>query len=405
MMDGKILDGITVLDLTQWVTGGFATLMLANQGADVIKVERPEVGDDIRHSGPPFIEGESPYYWTVSYGKKSIELDLKSDRGREIIYDIAEDADVVIENFRPGKVADLGVDYESIKAVNENIVYCSISAFGQEGPLSNRAGYDLLIQGMSGIMSVTGPEGGHPVKVGVALTDLITGMWAGFGVTMGLLKRERTGEGEYLELGMLDAAIPWLTKQAGKIFAGMETERMGTRDPLHAPYQTFEAEDGYINIACGNQQNFELLCEAIDRKDLVESERFASNPDRVEHMDELEEELERTFTTRPVDHWVELLADEYGLPAGPLQDIEEAMNHRQVQHRDIIQQMDHPTAGPQPVIDHPIKYEEADHGFDSHAPLLGQHTRDVLRSHGYDDDEIDRLLSDGVVSETGLQDE
>jgi succinate--hydroxymethylglutarate CoA-transferase len=272
----KIFDGITVLDLSTFVTGGFATMMLANQGAEIIKVERPNIGDDNRHSGPPFVEGaapegtgriaaehgESPYFWSVNYDKKSIELDLKTESGREALYDLAAEADVFVENYRPGTTKRLGIAYKDIHEYNEDIVYCSISAFGETGPWSERPGYDLLVQGLSGLMGVTGPEEGELAKVGLPVTDLITAMWAAFGIVIALYKRERLGEGEHIELGMLDATIPWLTKQAGKSFAGETPSRMGTKDPVLAPYQAYPTADGYLNVACGNQKLWRELCDA-----------------------------------------------------------------------------------------------------------------------------------------------
>ena len=408
---GRMLDGITVVDLTTFVTGGFATLMLANQGAEVIKVERPGVGDDNRYSGPPFVStegyegpgrsaaegGESPYFWTINYGKKSIELDLKSDEGVEALYDLASEADIFIENFRPGTAERLDVDYDSIRQHNDDVIYCSISAFGETGPWSKRPGYDLLVQGTSGIMSVTGHPDRPPAKVGLPQTDLITAMWAAFGITNALYRRERTGEGERIELGMLDAAIPWLTKQAGKAFVGEEPERMGTKDPVLAPYQTFPTEDGYINIACGNQRLYEGLCEAVDRPDLATDERFESNSARVGHMDELESELSEVFETAPTEEWVDLLADEHGIPAGPVYTVNEALSNEQVEARGVVTEMEHPAAGEIPVIEHPLNYNSADSGFDDAPPLLGEDTVDVLRGLGYDDERIDSLVERGVI--------
>jgi len=403
-MSDKILNEVRVLDTTQWVTGGFATLMLANQGAEVIKVERPKHGDDIRHSGPPFIEDESPYYWTVNYGKKSIELDLKSERGKGVMYDLAEDCDVFVENFRPGKIAELGFGYDVLSDLNDEQVYCSISAFGETGPWSSQPGYDLLLQGMSGIMDVTGNEDGGPVKVGVAITDIVTGMWAAYSIVNALYRREQTGQGEYVELAMLDSMIPLLTKQAGKVFAGGESSRMGTRDPMHAPYQAFEALDGYINIACGNQTSWERLCEALDMQDLLDDERFMTNPDRVKHMDALEAELEETLGNYTVNELVELIADEHGVPAGPQLTVAEALEHEQVRSRGTIHIEDHTTAGEQPVIDHPMKYLHSKSGFDEHASVLGEHSREILLRLGYTDDEIKQLMDEEVVCASGLDD-
>lgn len=408
---GYILSDITVVDLTTFVTGGFATLMLANQGADVIKVERPDVGDSIRHSGPPFVEpdgdpehgkvaaeeGESPYFWTVNYDKRSIELDLKTEEGLEVLYDLVETADVVVENFRPGTAEDLGVGYEQLSERNEELIYCSISAFGDSGPWSPRPGYDLLIQGMSGMMSVTGEEDGPPVKVGLPQTDLITAMWASFGISCALYRRERTGKGEHIELGMLDATLPWLTKQAGKVFVGEEPERMGTRDPVLAPYQGYPTADGHLNVACGNQKLFEELCEALDREDLLEDPRFASNGARVDNMDALEEELSGEFEQKTTDQWVEELAEERELPVGPIHSVSEALSNEQTDARGSVSSMEHPIVEEIPVIEHPINFSESESGFESSPPLLGEDTEAVLEELGYDSDQLKHLQQIGAT--------
>ena len=408
----KILDGITVVDLTTFVTGGFATLMLANQGAEVIKVERPELGDDNRHSGPPFVEpnpdydgpgrtadanGESPYFWTINYDKLSVEFNLKTDSGLQALYDLIEEADVVVENFRPGTAERLGVGYDDVREVNDDIVYCSISAFGETGPWSRRPGYDLLVQGTSGIMSVTGPEDGDPVKVGLPQTDLITAMWAAFGIVGSLFRRELTGEGDRIEIGMHDAALPWLTKQAGKAFVGEETKRMGTKDPVLAPYQAYPTADGYLNVGCANQKLWSELCEAIDRPDLIDDDRFASNPDRVANMDALEAELSAVFRERPTEEWVDLLAEDHGLPVGPVYDVATALDNEQTEARGVIRELEHPALGTVPVVEHPLNYEHATAGFEEAPPLLGEDTEAILDGLGYDEGDIDRLREEGAI--------
>ena len=402
-MSDRILDGVRVLDLTTFVTGGFATLMLANQGAEVVKVERPDAGDDNRHSGPPFVDGESPYFWTVNYGKRSVELNLQAEEGREALYDLVEKADVFVQNYRPGTAERLDVDYDSIREHNEDIVYCAISAFGQTGPWSQRPGYDLLVQGMSGIMSVTGEADGRPVKVGLPQTDLITGMWAGFGIVNALYKRERTGEGEYIDLGMLDATLPWLTKQAGKVFAGEEPQRMGTKDPVLAPYQTYETADGHINVACLNQKLWRAFCEAIDRPDLREDDRFETNADRVEHMDALEAEIEAELTEKTTDEWMEILVEDAGVPAGPVQSVEEALHNEQTEARGVVSEVADETEDGEtrtiPVIEHPLNYANSDSGFESPPPRLGEDNRALFREIGYSDEEIERLADEGVFGE------
>lgn len=409
----RILDDIVVIDLTTFVTGGFATMMLANQGAEVIKVERPGVGDDSRYSGPPFVpvdshdgpgktaaaEGESPYFWTVNYGKQSIELNLKKEAGLQALRDLVAEADVVVENFRPGTAERLGVDYESLSAHNDDLVYCSISAFGETGPWSDRPGYDLLAQGMSGIMSVTGHPDRPPAKVGLPQTDLITAMWAAFGIVTSLYNRERTGTGERVELGMLDAAIPWLTKQAGKSFVDEKPERMGTKDPVLAPYQTYPTADGYLNVACGNQKLWEEFCDAIDRPDFADDGRFGTNADRVTNMDELEAELSSVLEAKGTDEWIELLAEEKGLPVGPVFEVDEALDNEQVRARGVVDSIEHPAVGEIPVIEHPLNYDEAESGFEDAPPLLGEDTAKVLRAAGYDEARIDELIEDGVIPE------
>jgi crotonobetainyl-CoA:carnitine CoA-transferase CaiB-like acyl-CoA transferase len=393
----QLLDGITVVDLSTFVTGGFCSLMLANQGADVIKIERPGAGDDIRHSGPPFVDGESPYYWTVNYGKRSVELDLKSEAGLAALYDLAASADVFIQNFRPGTAERIGVGYDDIYDRNESIVYCDISAFGDSGPWSERPGYDLLVQGLSGIMSVTGEPDGKPVKVGLPETDLITAMWAAFGIMGGLYRRSGTGEGEYVEIGMLDAVLPWLTKQAGTVFAGGTPERMGTKDPVLAPYQTFETADGYINVACLNQRLWGRFCKAIDREDLRDDDRFAANADRVEHMDALEAELGATLAKRGTDEWMTTLVDA-GVPAAPVQDVEDALYNEQTEARGMVGRVEG-DGREMPVIEHPLNFAGVASGFDSPAPTLGEHNREVFRELGYDEADIDAMADAGAFGE------
>jgi crotonobetainyl-CoA:carnitine CoA-transferase CaiB-like acyl-CoA transferase len=394
MAEERLLDGITVVDLSTFVTGGFCSLMLANQGAEVIKVERPGAGDDIRHSGPPFVDGESPYYWSVNYDKRSVELDLKSEAGLAALYDLVEAADVFVQNFRPGTGERLGVGYDDLRERNAGLVYCDISAFGATGPWSERPGYDLLVQGLSGIMSVTGEADGDPVKVGLPQTDLITAMWAAFGVVGALYRRERTGEGEYVELGMLDATLPWLTKQAGKVFAGEEPGRMGTKDPVLAPYQTLPTADGYLNVACLNQRLWRDLCETVARPDLVEDPRFETNADRVENMDALEAELEAALSERTTDEWMDAFV-EAGVPAAPVHDVEQALYNEQTEARDVMQTVEE-DGREIPVVEHPLNFEGVESGFRSAPPRLGEDTRAVFRELGYDDAKLDRMEREGA---------
>lgn len=373
--------------------------MLANQGAEVIKIERPDMGDDNRKSGPPFIGGESPYFWTVNYDKKSVELDLTTEAGKSVFYELVESSDVLIQNYRPGTAAKLDVDYDTVREYNEELIYLAISAFGQTGPWQERPGYDLLVQGMSGIMSVTGEPNHQPVKVGLPMTDLITAMWAAFGVMNGIYRRTQTGEGEYIDLGMLDAALPWLTKQAGKVFAGESPERMGTKDPVLAPYQTYETSDGFINVACLNQKLWIDFSKAIGRPDLIEDPRFERNADRVKNMELLEREIETELQSRTTEEWMEILAEDAGIPAGPVFDVEEALSSDQIEARGVVQEMDHPEHGSIPVIEHPLNYANADSGFETPPPSLGENTREMLREIGYTDEEIADFARQGVFGD------
>jgi crotonobetainyl-CoA:carnitine CoA-transferase CaiB-like acyl-CoA transferase len=397
-MGERIFEDLLVVDLTTFVTGGFATLMLANQGADVVKVERPGVGDDNRHAGPPFIDGESPYFWTVNYDKRSVELDLKSDAGLAALYDLASEADVFVQNFRPGTAERLGVDEDTIREHSEDVVYCAISAFGQTGPWRKRPGYDLLVQGLSGVMSVTGEADGPPVKVGLPMTDLVTAMWAAFGIAAALYRRERTGEGEYVDLGMLDATLPWLTKQAGTVFAGETPERMGTRDPVLAPYQTFPTADGHINVACLNDGLWMDLCAALDRPDLAADERFETNAGRVDHMDALEAELADTLAERTTGEWMTVLVDDAGVPAAPVYDVEQALENEQSRARGAVTEL---SDGDReiPVVEHPLNFARAESGFETPPPALGEDTRDVFRELGYGEDDLEEMADEGAFGE------
>jgi crotonobetainyl-CoA:carnitine CoA-transferase CaiB-like acyl-CoA transferase len=396
-MTGRPLDGVTVIDASTYVSASFGTMMLANLGADVVKIEPPDRGDPARGAGPPFVGGESPYFMTVNYGKESVELDLKDEDGKRILYDLVADADAFVENFRPGTAERLGIDDETLREHNEDLVYCSVSAFGESGPWRDRPGYDLLLQGMTGVMSVTGETDGPPAKAGIALTDHITGAWTAFGVLAALFNREATGEGDRIELAMYDGVLPWLTKQAGKALAGEEPVRMGSKDPVIAPYQSFQAADGYLNVAIGSEKLWTEFCEALGREDLLDDPRFRKNRNRVQHVDELEAELEATFRERAVDEWVADLMDDHGLPVGPVNPVSEALDNDHVEARDLLRDLDHPSVDEFPVVEQPLRFERANAGFEKHAPVLGETTVERLMDLGYTDDEIVALGERGVV--------
>ncbi len=397
MSSEKPLAGIQVVDVSTFVTGGFCSLMLAHLGADVLKVEPPGKGDVLRLSGPPFIEGESRYFLSCNSGKRSITLNLKTDEGKEILYKLAAKADVFLENFRPGTAARLGIAYDEIKKINKTIIYCSISGFGQTGPYRDKPAYDPLIQSLSGVMSITGEEGRPPVKVAVPLSDLTAAMWGGYGITAALLKREKTGQGDYLDVAMLDGILPWLTKHAGLYFGGEDPQRMGTKDPVIVPYQVVETSDGYLNLAIGNDKLFHTFCIALGREDLANDERFLTNKGRVEHRDALEPVLESTFKQKTTQEWVALLVNEHQLPVSPVLSVGDALNHPQTQARGSVLKMDHPVSGEIDVINLPLKYQKSESGFETPPPTLGQHTDDVLTSLGYDAAQIEAFRRQSVI--------
>jgi len=396
-MSDKPLSGVQVLDLSTFVTGGFCSLMLAHLGAAVLKVEPLEQGDPLRKSGPPFFSGESGYFLSVNSGKRSLTLNLKTEQGRAILYRLAERADVFLENFRPGTAARLKAAYEDIHRINPRIVYCSISGFGQTGPYRDKPAYDPLIQALSGVMSITGEPQRPPVKVGVPLSDLSAAMWGAYGIAAALLRRERTGVGDYLDVAMLDGVLPWLTKQAGVYFSGEEPQRLGTKDPVIAPYQVVKTLDGYVNLAIGNDKLFEIFCRALGREELAHDARFQTNRGRVEHRAALDPLLEGIFKTRTTQAWVGLLAEEHQLPVSAVLSVGQALTHPQTQARGCVLQMEHPRCGPIRVIDLPLKYRQAHSGFDRPPPTLGQHTEEVLAQLGYGAAEIEALRRERVV--------
>lgn len=393
----KPLAGIRVLDVSTFVTGGFCSLMLAHLGADVLKVEPPGKGDALRLSGPPFFEGESGYFLSVNSGKRSMTLNLKTEQGRKIIYKLAKQSDVFLENFRPGTAARLGVAYGDIKQANDQIVYCSISGFGQTGPYRDKPAYDPLIQALSGIMSITGEADRQPVKIGVPISDLTAAMWGAYGLTAALLRREKTGQGDYLDIAMLDGVLPWLTKQAGVYFSGEEPQRLGTKDPVIAPYQVVKTKDSYLNLAIGNDKLFQTFCRALGHPDLAADERFQTNKGRVEHRAALDPILEEIFAAKTTSEWVKLLVEEHHVPVSPVLNVGDALNHPQTQARGTVLEMAHPVCGTIQVINLPLKYQNADSGFVSPPPTLGQDTETVLKSLGYSAPQMGTLRKDNII--------
>jgi len=383
------LSGLRVLDLSRVLAGPWASQLLADLGADVVKVERPGAGDDTRAWGPPWLDdidgkptGESAYYLSANRNKRSVTIDMAQADGQALIRQLAGKADIVIENFKVGGLARYGLDYASLSAINPRLIYCSITGFGQTGPYAARAGYDFLIQGMGGLMSLTGrPDGSPgegPMKVGVALTDVMTGLYSTVAVLAALAHRERSGRGQHIDLALLDVQIASLANQAANYLVGGDVpRRMGNAHPNIVPYQDFPTADGYMIIAVGNDSQFASLCEAIDRPQWARDARFRTNPQRVKHRDELVESLRGITLTRATAQWVSML-EARGVPCGPINRMDQVFADPQVQARAMRLEMSHPVAGKVPFVANPIRMSETPVQYRHAPPTLGEHTEAVL---------------------------
>lgn len=376
------LSHVRVLELSRVLAGPWAAQTLADLGADVIKVERPGAGDDTRAWGPPWAGEQSAYFLSTNRGKRSITIDFEQPEGQALVRKLAAEVDVVIENFKVGGLVKYGLDYESLKAVNPGLVYCSITGFGQDGPYAKRAGYDFMIQGMGGLMSITGqPDtepGGGPVKVGVAVTDVFTGLYATVGVLGALAHRDRTGEGQWVNLALLDVQVAVLANQAmNHLVGGKAPQRLGNAHPNIVPYQAFATLDGHIILAVGNDGQFAKFCQVAGRPELAQDERYATNPARVAHRKELVAILELLLEQRTSRDWLGAL-EAVGVPCGPINDIAQVFADPHVQARNIHQDLPHPEAGTVPTVASPIRYSATPIEHTVAPPTLGQHTDAVL---------------------------
>jgi crotonobetainyl-CoA:carnitine CoA-transferase CaiB-like acyl-CoA transferase len=374
----KPLDGVKVLDLTRVLAGPYCTMLLADMGADVVKVERPGAGDDTRGYGPPFLNGESAYFLSINRNKRSLTLNLKHPEALKLLGGLITTTDVVVENFRPGTMEEFGFGYESAKALNPRLVYCSISGFGHTGPKSEFPGYDLIIQGEGGTASLTGSPDGPPYKVGTSQADIIAGMMGFQGILLALLARQQTGRGQKIDLGMLDCQVALLTYQAGIYFAtGQSPTRMGNQHPTITPYETYRCQDGYINLACGNDGMWRTFCRAIEQTSWSEDARFRSNADRVQHRKQLSALIEPVLLQKTTQEWIDIL-QAHGVPCGKIQSVGEICEDPQVRARDMVVELTHPKAGKMRVTGVPIKLSETPGAVTSPPPLLGEHNQQVL---------------------------
>lgn len=393
----RALDGIKILDFSRALAGPYCTMLLADMGAEVIKVEAPGAGDDSRAWGPPFVEGESAYFLSVNRNKKSISLNLKSKDARNIISRMIEKADVLVETNRPGAMERLGLDYESVKKINPKIIYCSISGFGQTGPYRERPGFDQVLQGMGGIMGITGEPGGAPVKVGVAVTDIATGMFAAIGILTALYYRQRTGEGQMVDASMLDGQVSWLTYQAGRyLTSGDVPEKIGSGHPLIVPYQAFKAKDAYINIAVGNDNLWQKFCEATGLQDIVSDPKFATNAQRVKNRSEVVGVISPVIAAKTMDEWLDIL-EKAGIPCGPIYTIDRIFSDPQVIARDMLVELEHPKCGKIKVTGAPIKFSTTPAEVKNPPPTLGQHNEEVLKELGFSSGDIAKFKAEKTL--------
>ena len=391
------LDGIKVLDLTRVLAGPYCTMMLADMGADVVKVERPGAGDDTRGYGPPFLHGESAYFMSINRNKRSLTLNLKHDKALAIMRRMLEMTDVVVENFRPGTMESFGFGYEAVREFNPRIVFCSISGYGHTGPEAKLPGYDLIIQGKGGIASLTGDPAGPPFKVGTSQADIIAGMMGFQGILLALLARQQTGQGQKVDIGMLDCQVALLTYQAGIYFAtGESPTRMGNQHPTITPYETYQCQDGYLNLACGNDNMWRAFCRAIEQEAWIDDPRFHTNAARVEHRRQLSALIEPVMLQKTTQEWIELLRG-HCLPCGPIQSVGEVCEDPQVLARDMVLPLEHPKAGTIRVTGVPIKLSDTPGEVHSPPPILGEHTSQVLSDWlQLDAAEVDALHQESV---------
>jgi crotonobetainyl-CoA:carnitine CoA-transferase CaiB-like acyl-CoA transferase len=389
------LDGITVLDLTRVLSGPYCTMLLADMGARVIKVEQPGKGDDTRAWGPPFLEGESAYFLSINRNKESVTLDFKHAEGRAVLDRLIAKADVLVENFRPGTLTRIGLDYATLSAQYPRLVYCSISGFGHSGPRSKQPGYDAIMQAEGGLMSITGAADSPPVRLGVAIVDIVSGMFAAYGVAMALLARERTGRGQEVDLAMLDATVALLTYQAGNYFAsGKVPARLGNRHPSIVPYETFSASDGEFVLAVGNDEQWRRFCAVAE---LPADERFTTNRQRVSGYDALRPFVADRLREMPRQFWIDGLT-KAGVPCGSVRNFDELFADPQLDAREMIAMVEHATIGPMKALGIPIKLSDTPGAVRTPPPTLGQHTNAVLgRDLGFSADAIAALRRQQVI--------
>ncbi|GIK41072.1 MAG: CoA transferase [Chloroflexota bacterium] len=393
-----ILENMRVIDLTQALAGPYCTMMLGDLGADVIKIETPGAGDQSRGWGPPFVEGESAYFLSINRNKRSLTLDIKSAAGQKVLHQLIASADVFVCNIpKESSRQRAGVDVETLQALNPRLIYCLISGYGSSGPYAERPGYDLIAQGEAGLMSVTGEPDGEPMRYPIPIADITTGLYSTIGILAALLARERTGQGQVLDMTLMESQSAWLTMLASSLLnGGQQPQRLGNIHPNIVPYQVFQARDKYIILAVGTEKLWQAFCDALGLEHLKNDPRFATNKDRNQNRSELIPILDELFSTQPAGYWLEKLKDT-GIPNGPINTIADTLAHPQHRARHFIVDLQHPLIGPVKSMGNPVNLSATPVSYRLAPPTLGQHTGEVLAELGYDEAAIAALRKQRVV--------
>ena len=393
----KPLSGLKVVDLSRFIAGPYCTMKLGDMGAEVIKVETPGKGDDSRALGPPFLEGESAYYLSFNRNKKSITLNLREKEAQEVLRKLIADADVFVENFRIGVTEQMGLTYEDVKTIKEDIIYCSITGYGHNSPYREKPSFDVMIQGEAGLMSITGFPDGPPQRLGVAIADVLGGFHAVEGILLALLVRNKTGKGQFIDVSLMDSIISILTYQAGNYLAtGEAPTRVGNRHPMITPYESFETKDGYVIFAVGNQRLWESFVKTLGREELNDDARFADMKNRNQHPAELKAIIEEITRQKNTQEWVEIM-EKAGVPCGRIRTIDQVLTDPHVDVREMVVEKEHPTAGMIKLTGVPTKLSLTPGEVSTAPPTLGQHTTEILKSLGYSDEAISEMKEKGVV--------
>lgn len=374
----NVLEGIRVLDLSRVLAGPYCTMMLADYGANIIKIEPPKVGDDSRAFGP-FVGKESAYFMSLNRNKRSMVLNFKRQAECDLFKELVKQADVVVENYRPGTMEKFGLGYEELKKINPKLIYAACSGFGHTGPYRDKPAYDIIVQAMGGIMSITGPEGGEPTRIGASIGDVVAGMFTAYGVMLALFHRERTGEGQKIDVGMLDCQLAILENAIARyVTSGVVPTPLGNRHPSITPFSSFTAKDGHVIVGAGNDRLWRRLCELLGKAELIEDDRFINNAQRTANAKELTNILNEVFITRTIQEWIELL-EQAGLPCAPINTVDRIVNDPHIKARNMIVEVEHPVAGNLKMPGVPVKLSATPGEVKTPAPLLGQHTVEILQ--------------------------